>query len=215
MNRLSGLYVITDQTLSRDRSDEEVVSAALAGGARVIQLREKTLPRPELVRLGKRLRQITAQAKALFIVNDDPELAAEVGADGVHLGPGDPAPSTARAILGPNAIVGWSVKGSLDMARQAAAEGVDYIAVGSIFATSTKAGAIQVGLQTLRNIRAAVDLPIAPIGGISQANIGDVAAAGADMACVISAVVAAPDVELAARRLSEALAAHKGNTTQR
>jgi thiamine-phosphate diphosphorylase len=202
---LRGLYVITDRGLSHGRSDEEVVAAALRGGARVVQLRDKESPRPELIRIGRRLSELCREAGALFIVNDDPHLAAEVGADGVHLGPDDMAPDEARAILGPRAIIGWSVKASVDAAQRAQDLGVSYVAVGSIFPTTTKVGAREVGLDAIRQVRTEVSLPIAAIGGISARNLGGVIDAGADMACVISAAVAAPDVQLACSELARIL----------
>src|SRR5690242_15631220 len=95
-----GLYVITDRGLSKGRSHEEVVAAALRGGAVAIQLRDKDCPREELLATGRRLAQLCRDAGAAFIVNDDPAVAAEIGADGVHLGPEDPSPERARALLG-------------------------------------------------------------------------------------------------------------------
>jgi thiamine-phosphate diphosphorylase len=203
---LSGLYVITDRRLSRGRSHEEVVEAALRGGAAIIQLRDKDAPRPELLATAKRLAHLCRQAGALLIVNDDPVLAAEAGADGVHLGPTDPSPSEARAIVGDKAIVGWSTKASVDLAREAVAAGVDYVAVGSIYPTTTKEGAVPVGVDKIRDVRQAVNLPLAAIGGITAANARPAVEAGADMVCVISAVVAAPDVEAACRELVAAIA---------
>ena len=196
---LRGLYVITDRQLARGRGHEQVVAAALRGGARIIQLRDKDAPRNELIAVGRRLAKLCEDAGALLIVNDDPELAAEVGAGGVHVGPTDVPPDEARRILGPNAVVGWSIKASVETARQAQALGVSYVAVGSIFSTTTKPGAAEVGLDAIRQVRAAVSLPVAAIGGINAANVGEVMRAGAEMACVIGAAVAAPNVELACR----------------
>jgi len=198
---LRGLYVITDRGLSRGRTHQEVVAAALAGGAHIIQLRDKDASRDELVRTGRELARMCRDAGALFIVNDDPEIAAEVGADGVHVGPTDMPPERARAIVGPAAVVGWSVKASLDTASEAERLGVSYIAVGSIYPTTTKAGASSVGPETIGRIRAAVSLPIAAIGGINAGNVGPVADAGADMVCVISAAVGAENIALACSEL--------------
>lgn len=203
---LRGLYVITDRQSAHGRNHEEVVAAALRGGAHIIQLRDKEATRDELLATGKRLSELCRDAGAVFIVNDDPTLAAEVGASGVHVGPTDTAPDEARQILGPDAIVGWSIKASVETARRAQELGVSYVAVGSIFATSTKVGAVEVGVGAIERVRAAVELPVAAIGGINSANLGDVVRAGADMACVISAVVAAPDVELACRELCRIIA---------
>jgi thiamine-phosphate diphosphorylase len=210
---LRGLYVITDRALARGRSHEEVVAAALRGGARIVQLRDKEAPRDELLATGRRLAALCRDAGALFIVNDDPTLAAEVGADGVHVGPTDPPPDEARRIMGPDAIVGWSIKASVETARRAQALGVSYVAVGSIFATSTKAGAVEVGVGAIERVRAAVGLPLAAIGGITAANVGEVVRAGADMACVISAAVAAPDVQLACFELCRIMAGSAGSVS--
>ena len=199
---LRGLYVITDRGLARGRSHEDVVAAALRGGARIIQLRDKDAPREELLAVGRRLAKLCGDAGALFIVNDDPALAAEVGAGGVHVGPSDPPPDEARRIMGADAVVGWSIKGSVETARQAQARGVSYVAVGSIFATTTKAGAVEIGVDAIRRVREAVSLPVAAIGGINATNVGEVIRAGAGMACVIGAAVAAPDIQLACREIS-------------
>jgi thiamine-phosphate diphosphorylase len=199
---LRGLYVITDRHLARGRSHEEVVAAALRGNARIIQLRDKDAPRAELAELGIRLARMCHDAGALFIVNDDPEVARQAGADGVHVGPTDTPPDEARAILGPRAIVGWSIKASVETAQRAEQLGVSYLAVGSIFPTSTKSGAVPVGVEPIRRVREAVRLPVAAIGGITAANVAQVVEAGADMVCVISAAVAAPDVTVACSELS-------------
>lgn len=198
---LRGLYVITDRQLSRGRSDEEVVAAALKGGANIIQLRDKERPRSELERVGRQLARLCHDSGALFIVNDDPYLAEEVGADGVHVGPTDLPPDRARSIVGREAIVGWSIKASVETAREAQALGVSYVAVGSIYPTSTKAVAKPVGIQAIEQVRAAVSLPVAAIGGINTSNVAPVVAAGADIVCVISAAVSAPDITLACQEL--------------
>lgn len=199
---LRGLYVITDSQLARGRSHEQVVQAALRGGAHIIQLRDKERSRAELAPIGRRLADLCRQAGALFIVNDDPDLAAEIGADGVHVGPTDMPPEDARRIVGPEAIVGWSIKASVETAQHAEELGVSYVAVGSIFPTSTKAGASAVGPEAIRRVRQAVSLPVAAIGGITAANVAQVVDAGADMVCVISAVVGVADVERAALDLA-------------
>ena len=190
--------MITDRRLSRGRSHDDVVAAALRGGASIIQLRDKDLDRAELIEVGGRLAELCHAAGALFMVNDDPEVARASGADGVHLGPDDPAPAIARAQLGPAAIIGFSAKASVEAARAA---GADYVVAGSIFPTSTKSGATVVGLPAISAMRRAVDVTVAAIGGIDASNVASVIEAGADVACVISAAVAAPDVELACRAL--------------
>jgi len=202
-----GLYVITDRDLSRGRTHEEVVAAALRGGASTIQLRDKTCSREELMATARRLAQLCRDAGATFLVNDDPAVAAEVGAGGVHLGPEDPSPAQARAVLGTAAIVGYSAKASAELARKAEAAGADYVVAGSIFPTSTKENATVVGLEAIPRIKSAVGIQVAAIGGIGPANIGSVIEAGADVACVISAAVAADDVETACREMVERIRA--------
>jgi thiamine-phosphate diphosphorylase len=202
-----GLYVITDRRLSLGRSHEDVVAAALRGGATTIQLRDKSCPRHELIATGRRLAQLCREAGASFIVNDDPAVAAEIGADGVHLGPEDPSPAEARTLMGAGALVGYSAKASPELARQAEEAGADYVVAGSIFPTTTKEDATVVGLEAIRAIKAAVSIPVAAIGGIGPGNIGSVIQAGADVACVISAAVAAEDVEAACRDMVERIRA--------
>ncbi|HEU0167939.1 MAG TPA: thiamine phosphate synthase [Chloroflexota bacterium] len=202
-----GLYVITDRGLSRGRSHEEVVAAALRGGAATIQLRDKACPRDELIATGQRLAKLCRDAGATFIVNDDPAVAAEIGAGGVHLGPEDPSPVQARAVLGAQAVIGYSAKASPELAREAEAAGADYVVAGSIFPTSTKENATVVGLAAIRGIKAAVSIQVAAIGGIGPANIASVIEAGAEVACVISAAVAAQDVEAACRDMVQRIRA--------
>jgi len=207
---LRGLYVLTDSAHSRGRSTQEVVQAAVRGGAAVVQLREKQLAGAALHELAVRLRDICRAGGCTFIVNDDPRLAAEVGADGVHLGPEDAPPEEARQLLGPVFEVGWSAKGSLEMAAQARARGASYIAAGSMFPTQTKAGAIVVGPEVIRAMRGATTLPIAAIGGITLENVATVVTAGADMICTASAVVGAANVEEACRRFVTAIEEARG-----
>lgn len=202
-----GLYVITDSGLSRGRSDEEVVRAAVRGGATVIQLREKNLARPALRELALRLLDICRTGGAAFIVNDDPELAADIGADGAHVGPDDPAPSEARRLLGPNAELGWSTKSSMELAGQAKSLGVSYVAAGSIFMTTTKAVTRGVGVDVIHQMKQASGLPVAAIGGINLDNVASVAKAGADYVCAISSVVASKDIEATCRRFNEIIEA--------
>ena len=201
---LRGLYVLTDPDLRPDRSAEEQTRAALAGGARVVQLREKRLPTPQLVGLAKRLNALVREASALFIVNDRVDVALAGGADGVHLGPDDMHPADARRILGPDKLVGVSVN-SVEEAIPLAPY-ASYLGVGAIFGSATKGDAgPPVGVGRIREIKAAFPgHPVVAIGGISAANIGAVAEASADAAAVVSAVVAAPDMAAATTALIEA-----------
>lgn len=198
---LQGLYVLTDPNLRPDRSAEDTMQAALAGGASIVQLRDKHLLTPQLVALVQRLGTIAREAKSLFIVNDRVDVALASGADGVHLGPDDMTPADARRLLGPDKLVGISVA-TVGEAK-AAAPYASYFGVGAIFGSKTKLDAGEpIGVERIREIKAAFpDIPIVAIGGINADNIGEVAGAGADAAAVVSAVVAAPDMEAATREL--------------
>jgi len=198
---LQGLYVLTDPDLRPDRSAEDTMQAALMGGATIVQIRDKHLPTPELLALVQRLRMIPHEVKALYIVNDRVDVALAANADGVHLGPDDMAPLDARTLMGPDKLVGVSVA-TVDDAR-AAAPYASYFGVGAIFGSKTKLDAGEpIGVGRIREIKAAFpDIPVVAIGGINAENIAQVAQAGADAAAVVSAVVAAPDMEAATREL--------------
>jgi thiamine-phosphate diphosphorylase len=201
--RNAQLYVITDQTLSRGRSNSEIVEKAILGGAKIIQLRDKTSSTKVLIEEGLKLRGITQRGGAIFIVNDRVDVAYAVDADGVHLGQDDYPAKTARKWLGKHKIIGVSA-GNVDEAIQSEKDGADYIAVGSIFSTSTKPDAGDaVGLEFISLVKKRVTVPLVAIGGISEKNIAQVAQAGADCAAVISAVVGADNIESATRRLVE------------
>jgi thiamine-phosphate diphosphorylase len=191
--RLRGLYVITEAPLDAHTDHERIARAAIAGGARLLQLRDKSTPPEPLLAIANRLRVLTRRAGVLFIINDRPDLALACDVDGVHLGPNDLPICAARKILGPHALIGVSC-GDASEAQSAEKLGADYIGVGAIFSTQTKldAGA-PIGLENLKAIRAATILPIAAIGGISAANIDGVLSCGAAMACVVSAISRAGD----------------------
>lgn len=196
-----GVYVLTDPDLRPDRDAEAIAQAALAGGATVVQLRDKRLATPDLIALAKRLNRMTKTANALFIVNDRVDVALAADADGVHLGPDDMPPEEARRLLGPRRLVGVSV-GTLQEARLAA-PWASYLGVGAIFGSSTKGDAgPPVGVARIREIgRAFPQLPLVAIGGIHSDNIAHVAQAGAAAAAVVSAVVGQPDMRQATRNL--------------
>jgi hydroxymethylpyrimidine kinase/phosphomethylpyrimidine kinase/thiamine-phosphate diphosphorylase len=198
-NRLSGLYVITDD--SRGEALFARVQAALRGGTLILQYRPKERSENERLTEGRRLSELCRAAGALFIVNDDPRLALACGADGVHLGQQDMAPAEARALLGPERIIGTSNR-TAEQAVASARAGADYIAVGSIYPTGTKQDAVHVGLATLGEIRRAVKTPLVAIGGIDRGGAGAVIDAGADAVAVISAVMSDPRPALAARELA-------------
>jgi thiamine-phosphate diphosphorylase len=202
--RVRGLYVITDERLGKGRSHSEQARLALVGGAQVIQLRNKSRDTGELLPVAREIAGLCHAAGALFIVNDRVDLAVAAGADGVHLGQTDLPISSARAILGPEKLIGISVENEEQVLR--AAEGADYLGVGAIYGSATKTDAGNaVGPEQITRFRRISALPIVAIGGITGERVPEVRAAGADSVAVISAVVAADDPEAAARELSELL----------
>ena len=204
---LCGLYVLTDPDLRPDRGPEEIARAALQGGAKVVQLRDKRLATPALIELAKRLNRMARSAGALFVVNDRVDVALAAGADGVHLGPDDMHPADARRLLGPERLIGVSVSTVEEAVPLAPC--ASYLGVGAVFGSATKGDAgPPVGPERIRQIkRAFPDHPVVAIGGISAANVAAVAQAGAHAAAVVSAVVCAPDMRQAAQELSARLRA--------
>jgi thiamine-phosphate diphosphorylase len=199
--RIRGVYVITDEELRPGRTHRSVAEAAVAGGARLVQLRDKRRSTPELLGIARDLLEITQPAGALLIINDRVELARISGADGVHLGVGDASPAEARAVLGPEAVIGFSPETEED-ALAARDAGADYLGVGAIYGTGTKADAgPPVGTARITRLRELTGLPVVAIGGITAERIPEVLAAGASAVAVVSAVVAAADPEAATRSL--------------
>lgn len=204
-----GLYVILDPTATKGKDELEVAEEALKGGASVIQFRDKIREKGIQLRVLSALKELCHGFNALLIVNNDPDMALAVQADGVHLGQKDLPLSVARRLLMPGQIVGVSCA-TVDEAQEADAAGADYIAVGSIFPTISKLDTRPAGLMTLAKVRAVTNRPLVAIGGISSDNVDQVMAAGADAVAVISAVVGAPDPEVAARTMLERMRAPRG-----
>ena len=198
-----GLYVVSGSIFSRGRSLLEVSAQALAGGAGIFQLREKELNGKELVSQGLKLRQLCASYGARFIVNDRVDIAVAGDADGVHVGQDDIPISYAREILGPDKIIGISTH-SLEQALAAQAAGADYIGVGPVFATQSKADVCTpVGLDLVAKVAEVIAIPFVAIGGIKLHNVDQVLAAGAKNIAVITEVVGAEDIRQAALALKE------------
>jgi len=193
------LYVILDRAAARGRDLLTILDATLAGGCRLVQLREKEWPSGRLLPMAERLRDRCRAVGATFIVNDRLDLALALGADGVHLGQDDLPPAAARPLLRPGMILGLSTH-SLEQARAAQAAGADYVAVGSMFPTGTKPDFQLVGPELIGKLRGEISVPLIGIGGITHDNVAQVIHAGADGVAVISAVCAAPDPEAATRR---------------
>jgi thiamine-phosphate diphosphorylase len=208
------LYVVLDRTAARGRDLVELLALALAGGTRMIQLREKEWPSGRVLPLAEKLRAACATAGATFIVNDRVDLALAVGADGVHLGQDDLPARAARPLLRPGMILGISTH-SVEQARAAQADGADYVAVGSMFATTSKADFQLVGPDLMRKLRGEIRVPLVGIGGITPDNVAEVIQAGADGVAVISAVCAAADPKAAAARFLTQIRAARNLTAAR
>ena len=194
---ISGLHAIIDTDFLKGRS-HAAAAAAIKGGARTIQLRDKTTPKRDLLAIARQLQELCADKGALFIINDHLDIALAADADGLHLGQQDLPVSTARRLLPIDKIIGCSVTNS-EQAAAAASDGADYIAVGAIYPTSSKEVEEVIGLEAIAAIKEAVALPLVAIGGINQHNAAEVMAAGADSVAVISAIMAAESPETAAR----------------
>lgn len=195
------LYVLTDVTLVPGRTHADIVRAALAGGADAVQIRDKAAPAQNLCRTVAECHPMARKFGAALLVNDRVDVALLAGADGVHVGPGDLPARAARRLLKRPALLGVSA-GTLEEAKKAVREGADYIGVGPIFGSRTKADAgPPLGIEPLRKIVHAVEVPVVAIGGIDHENVAAVAATGCAGAAVIAAVVTASDMAAAARAI--------------
>lgn len=199
------LYVLLTETLCV-KGLEATARAALKGGARVLQLREKALETAELLERARRLRDLCGEYEAVFVVNDRVDVALAAGAHGVHLGQGDLPPQEARRLGGEQLLIGRSTH-ALEQARAAVEEeGADYIAVGSMYPTATKAAPTLVGPGLARDVMGlALPVPVFAIGGIDRPRAEELAALGVRRVAVSTAVISAQDPERAARELVEAL----------
>ncbi len=198
-----GLYVVTDEKLSNGLTHVEIARRAIAGGADVVQLRDKTCDCDYFHKSAAEVRDIARAAGVPFIVNDRLDVALQSGADGVHLGQDDMPLKFARRVAPKGFIIGISA-GTLQEALDAERDGADYVGLGPVFPTSSKNDAGEAcGLALLRDARDRLSIPIVAIGGIGAGNAAEVIAAGADGIAVISAVVSQDDVTAAARNLKE------------
>lgn len=204
IGRLSGLYVIIDTQALKGRSLIEAARQAIQGGAKVIQLRDRLLSRKELLPMARDLKQLCSEHNILFIVNNYLDLALAAGADGLHLGQNDLPVKVARQMLGMDQILGCSTS-TVEQALTAESDGADYIAVGSIYPTTSKDTAIVIGTERLRQVRQVVSLPVVATGGINGNNVSEVIAAGASSVAVIGAVLHAEDITTAARKIAARL----------
>jgi thiamine-phosphate pyrophosphorylase len=202
-SQLVGLNVITDQHLMpRDRF-VDMVEVAVQSGAKIVQLREKHTPSEEVARLGRALLSVTRRYGALLLINDDPEIAHAIGADGVHVGREDATVAEARALLGADAIIGVTCYGEIERAVAAEQAGADYVAFGTPFPSPTKGTQGRTPLTIYREVKQRVSIPVFAIGGINVDNAKQVRDAGADAISVVSGVFGAPDVGAAAKTLAD------------
>jgi thiamine-phosphate pyrophosphorylase len=202
---IRGLYVIIDPAACRGRDVVAIARAAVDGGARVVQWRDKARDKGDQLADVRAIVALCREAGVPLIVNDHADLAIASGADGVHLGQHDLPIGDVRPIVGDGMIIGVSTNNA-EEARAAEAAGADYVACGSIFPTSTKETTRAASIERLREVKAAVAVPVVAIGGINASNIALVVAAGADAAAVISAVCSAEDPRAAAAALVAQLA---------
>ena len=196
--------MVTDAALAAPRTVVEVVDQALSAGAPVIQLRNKGESARPLLAIGRELRVLTREAGALFFVNDRVDVALALDADGVHLGPDDLPVAAARRIVPEGFLIGRSADDT-DVARQAVAEGADYIGCGTVFRTSTKADVgVVIGVEGLSRVARAVDVPVVGIGGITEDRVEELARSGAAGVAVVGAVMRSTAVGTTVARLLEA-----------
>ncbi len=199
--RVRGLYVIADTSQLGNARLLERVEPAVRGGARIVQYRDKSADAQRRHREAQALRGLCTQYDALFIVNDDPRLAAEIGADGVHIGRADANVQQVRSVMGAEAVVGCSCYDELARAVTAEQEGADYVAFGSFFPSRVKPDAVRPEIDLLQRAKRQLSIPVVAIGGVTLDNARGLVAAGADALAVITGVFAQPDVEAAARAL--------------
>jgi thiamine-phosphate pyrophosphorylase len=207
-SKLTGLYAIIDSQLLGKRNHIKVAEELIKGGVSAVQLRDKLAPKAELLPIAQKLQKLCAEKDVLFIVNDYLDIALACGADGLHLGQEDLPVSVTRRLLPMGMILGCSVN-TVEQAKNAEADGADYIAVGSMYPTASKEKPKVVGVERLRQVRGVVSLPLVAIGGINKDNANEVAANGADAVAVISALLGTKDTAQAARRIINSFEAEK------
>jgi thiamine-phosphate pyrophosphorylase len=194
------LYFVTDRDLMSTDTLEEAVSAAIAGGATVVQLREKTASSLAFLEVAQSIKAICDEHDVPLIINDRIDIALAVDAAGVHVGQSDIPADIVRKVIGPDMLLGVSAA-NLAEARKAVDDGADYLGVGAMFVTATKTDADFTSIDELRRIRAEVDIPIVVIGGINAERIPLFKGTGIDGLAIVSAIIAQPDIEQAARDL--------------
>lgn len=204
---LAGLYAVTAERLSRGRTNIQVVQAIIAGGAKIVQYREKRPHKSHIQMLEecRQIRRMTRDAGVVFIVNDHVDLAMLVDADGVHVGQDDLPVPEVRKLVGAGKIIGLSTHAP-KQAQQALSQGADYIGVGPIFSTRTKTNVCElVGTDYIDHVVREIALPFVAIGGIKEHNVGQVVRHGAKTVCLISEIVGAENITETVKRINAAI----------
>lgn len=203
MKHLYGLYAITDPGLITEQDFDDTIRAALEGGARIIQYRDKSEDHTKRTRQAKALRSLCEEFDALCIINDDISLADTSGAHGVHLGRDDISLPEARKRLGDDMIIGVSCYDDMSLALHAQSNTADYVAFGSMFASPTKPDATDTDPRIIIEAKQTLKIPVCAIGGITENNVAELVDYGADMTAVISSLFASDDIRGTAHRLSQ------------
>ena len=198
------LYAVTDRSWLHGRTLKEQVKEALDGGVTFLQLREKQIDSELFLQEAQELKELCKQYQVPFVINDDVELALKVDADGVHVGQSDMEAGAVREKLGPDKILGVSAR-TVEQALLAQERGADYLGVGAVFATGSKADAAELPHETLKAICEAVSIPVVAIGGITAENISQLKGTGICGVAVISAIYAQNNIKEAAEELKEAV----------
>ncbi|HIV42498.1 MAG TPA: thiamine phosphate synthase [Candidatus Mediterraneibacter guildfordensis] len=196
------LYAVTDRSWLNGETLYAQVEKALKGGVTFVQLREKALDEQAFLEEAKEIQKLCEQYHVPFVINDNVEIAAQIGADGVHVGQSDMEAGDVREKLGPDRIIGVSAQ-TVEQAVRAQERGADYLGVGAVFPTGSKADAVEVSHETVRAITEAVDIPVIAIGGITKDNVSELSGTGICGIAVISAIFAQTDIEGAAQVLKE------------
>lgn len=198
------LYAVTDRRWLGGRRLADQVEEALKGGVTFVQLREKDLDEERFLEEAKEIKELCRRYQVPFVINDNVDIAQAVDADGVHVGQSDMEAGDVRARLGQDKIIGVSAQ-TVEQALLAESRGADYLGVGAVFATGSKADASEVDHETVKAICQAVHIPVIAIGGITRENVGALTGTGVCGAAVISAIFAQEDVEEGTRKLKEAV----------
>ena len=194
------LYAITDSHWLNGRTLYSVVEESLEGGVTFLQLREKELDEEHFLEEARELQKLCREYQVPFVINDNVDIAAAINADGVHVGQSDMEAGDVRAKLGPDKIIGVTAK-TVEQAVLAQERGADYLGVGAVFHTDSKADAKEISFDTLKDICKAVSIPVVAIGGITEENVRELAGSGICGIAVISAIYAQRDIKKAAENL--------------